>query len=124
MSSHPGQYRNPLKIATSTNTTILNLKIYKKIRRCVNACSFMGNQQNTFFKKYFAANRGKPKLSNMGPVSPISFSRFTIDCTSCWFSRPKTSTTEFPRLISSSIKFIFRVSSIVSVSSLIINIVK
>ena len=30
----------------------------------------MGNQQNTFFKIYVTANRGKPKLSNMGPVSP------------------------------------------------------
>ena len=27
----------------------------------------------TFFKIYFAANRGKPKLSNMGPVSPMLF---------------------------------------------------
>ena len=26
----------------------------------------------TFFKIYFAANRGKPKLSNMGPVSPYN----------------------------------------------------
>ena len=30
----------------------------------------VGNQQNMFFKIYIAANRGKPKLSNMGPVSP------------------------------------------------------
>ena len=30
----------------------------------------MENQQNTFFKIY-TSNRGKPKLSFMGPVSPI-----------------------------------------------------
>ena len=47
----------------------------------------MGNQQKPFFKIYFAANRGKPKLSNMGPVSPIDY-RYSIYkqlvCTSIW----------------------------------------